>query len=316
MQKHIVGSAVVVFALAALSGILARSALAATTPPPVPSSTAYFGARVKPTSGQTQITAPSDFERVIGRKLAIDHYYLDYGSTIPSNTMIASAQNGRYPLVDLDIENVPWARIAAGADDSYLASAATNIASWGQRCFLNFEHEPDSTSGMGGPADFVAAWRHVVQVFRQAGASNCSWVWIIKGETFGSTSAASSWYPGDSYVDWLGADAYNWYPGQSGSQWRSFATVFAAFQAWAVTYHGSKPAMVAETGVQEDPANSSRKAQWLLDALSTMKSWPQFKALVYFESNTIYPWWVTTSTPALTAYKTIGADPYFSYFGS
>jgi hypothetical protein len=282
--------------------------------PPVPASGAYFGARAAPTSGQTEITAINSLEQLVGRTFAIDHYYVAMGDTLPSKPMIASATAGRYPLVDLDTDSGwTWSKIASGAADSSLISQAKGLAAWGKPCFMNFDHEPEAYGGShGSAADFIAAWRHVVGIFRSQGATNCSWVWILEAQTFGQAAAATSWYPGDQYVDWLSADGYDWYPGKSGSSWREFSAIFGPLHSWSATYHASKPVMVGETGVQEDPANPSRKATWFKNALATMKTWPQFKAFVYYNSPKSYPWWVNSSSASLTAFRAIGADPYFN----
>ena len=69
--------------------------------------------------------------------------------------------------------------------------------------------------------------------------------------------------------------------------------------------------MVVEFGAQEDPAVPGRKAQWLLDALATAKSWPSLKALIYFDVDKDGYLWVTdSSASAMAAYRQIALDPY------
>ena len=68
------------------------------------------------------------------------------------------------------------------------------------------------------------------------------------------------------------ADGYNWAPGRPGSAWTSFGQIFQNVYDFAVA-HG-KPLMAVEYGVQEDPNDPYRKAQWFQDALATIKSWP------------------------------------------
>jgi hypothetical protein len=290
-----------------------QEARTAAAPPPVPVSGAYFGARAAPAKGQSEVDAINTLEQLVGRRFAIDHYYEPIGDTLPSKEMIASANAGRYPLVDLDADAWTWPSIVSGAADSALKAEADGIAAWGKPCFLNFDHEPESYGGSHGtPADFVAAWRHVVGIFRGEGATNCSWVWILEAQTFSKSAAASSWYPGDQYVDWVSADGYDWYPGKPRSSWRELSSIFGPLQSWAALLHPGKPVMIGETGVQEDPANPTRKATWFENALATMKSWPQFKAFVYFNSTSIYDWLVNSSSASLSAFSAIGADPYFN----
>ena len=71
--------------------------------------------------------------------------------------------------------------------------------------------------------------------------------------------------------------------------------------------------MVVEFGVQEDPAVPGRKAQWLLDALATAKSWPSLKALIYFDVvKDGFPFVTDSSTSAMNAYRHMAQDPYLS----
>ncbi len=61
------------------------------------------------------------------------------------------------------------------------------------------------------PATFVAAWRHVVTLFRDQGAGNVTWLWTINA-TLGSTGPIAAWWPGARYVTWVGIDGYYYRP--------------------------------------------------------------------------------------------------------
>ena len=117
------------------------------------------------------------------------------------------------------------------------------------------------------------------------------------------SSEAASFYPGDGYVDVVGADGYNWSPGRQGADWRSFRDVMAKSRAFAVA-HG-KPFMVAEFGVQEDPKDPGRKGQWYRDMIATAESWPELIALAYFDSDKIYGWMPDTSARSLDGFRTL-----------
>ena len=160
---------------------------------------------------------------------------------------------------------------------------------------------PRTTSLRSGtPSDYAAAWRHIVDVFRAHGVSNVEFVWTMMSWTMHPSSGldASSYYPGDAYIDFVGSDGYDWYPGRAGDQWNSFESIFTDTNTFALA-HG-KPWMVVEYGVQEDPAVPGRKAQWLLDALATAKTWPALKALIYFHLPKAYPWTPTAPSPRWT----------------
>ena len=60
------------------------------------------------------------------------------------------------------------------------------------------------------PAAFVAAWRHIVTLFRRRGAENVTWLWtvnVIQSQD-GRTLRPAPWWPGRSYVTWVGVDGY------------------------------------------------------------------------------------------------------------
>jgi hypothetical protein len=44
---------------------------------------------------------------------------------------------------------------------------------------------------------------------------------------------------------------------------------------------------------------------------ATIKSWPQMKAVVWFNSNQIYPWWWDSSSASLNAFTAVARDCYF-----
>ena len=72
----------------------------------------------------------------------------------------------------------------------------------------------------------VAAYPRPV---RPEGVHNVEWVWAPNAESapgLFDVSSPNNWrhyYPGDSYVDWVGIDGYNWgdVPAPGGARWRA-----------------------------------------------------------------------------------------------
>jgi hypothetical protein len=95
------------------------------------------------------------------------------------------------------------------------------------------------------PATFVSAWRHIVNLFRVLGAKNVTWLWtvnIINGSRSGKVDAnLRQWWPGSSYVTWVGIDGYYLMP-----NWQ-FAPLFGP-TIGAVHALTSAPILIAETG--------------------------------------------------------------------
>jgi beta-mannanase len=165
---------------------------------------------------------------------------------------------------------------------------------------------------MSGALVFVAAWRHIHDVFAAVGVNNAAWVWAPNADSHPGGIDTTSWnswrnyYPGDTYVDWVGIDGYNW-----GTQytWQTFGQIFSPVYA---DYVGRKPIMIAESGSVEAGGD---KAQWLADSATWIKAHPGIAAVVWFDTNqssTGLDWRADSSLAALGAYETMARDPYFS----
>jgi hypothetical protein len=298
-----------------LVAVPAASAVAPTLA--VPTSGALFGAFANPSVDGYQ--TPSTFtalEATAGRQLDVDRVYANWDTPEPTSQLVWDVANGVVPLLSIGPLTasgsvVPWAQIASGSDDAAIVAQAKGLASLGAPVLLGFDHEANLHTGDGTPADYVAAWRHYVTVVRQY-APNVSFVLILSQFAY-DQNYINSWYPGDSYVDWVGADGYNHdFCGSSTSGWQSFRSIFSAFNSFAVAH--KRPAVVAEWASVEDPNVPGRKAAWITEAGQTMERWPQIKAASYFDSYGTLPtcdWPLTSSASATQAFAALGAQSYF-----
>ena len=76
------------------------------------------------------------------------------------------------------------ASIAAGKYDGFLSKYASEVRTYRHPVILSFGHEMNGNWYSWGyrhtsPAVFVAAWRHIVTIFRAIGASNVTWLWTV-----------------------------------------------------------------------------------------------------------------------------------------
>jgi hypothetical protein len=167
---------------------------------------------------------------------------------------------------------------------------------------------PNNGGEFGGAAAYIAAWRHVHDIFVDQGAVNVVWVWCVnQSDVPGAAwNHWTNYYPGDSYVDWVGIDAYNW--GNINGGWRSMSTLLGA-SAYE-DYADRKPIMIAETASGEGGGD---KAQWIYEAGTDIKtSFPSVQAVVWFDAaGTNENWAIDSSTAAFTAYRSVGEDAYF-----
>ena len=119
--------------------------------------------------------------------------------------------HGGETLIQIDPRGVSLTAIAAGRQDEYLRTYALAVKSFGHPVIVSFGQEMNGNwylwgTGYTAPAIFVAA-RHIVNLFRAQGARNVTWLWDVNCSSPHS-SPISEWWPGSSYVDWVGIDRY------------------------------------------------------------------------------------------------------------
>jgi cellulose synthase (UDP-forming) len=184
---------------------------------------------------------------------------------------------------------VRLALIAAGRYDRYIRSWARQAAAYRGPLLLRFMHEmngnwyPWSIDTNGNTAKtFVAAWRHVHDLFTEAGATNVSWVWTIN--TFAGLGKEArdirAFYPGDAYVDWVSMTGFNWGTSNTWNAWQGVDEIFrASYRALA---RFRKPIMISEIGTVSDGGDAAR---WIRRSLARLQSgYPDVKAVVWFDS--------------------------------
>jgi hypothetical protein len=281
---------------------------------------AYFGGFENPDRtdgvGGSQVEVER-LESELGRRIDIDNRFYSWGQQIPTALEAWDVASGRIPMVTWGAQDT--LQIKSGALDAWIRAQARRLRDLGAPVFLRFYHEMDGDyrqSIVHSPQDFIDAWRRVYGIFQQEGATNVVWVWCPTAWKFiDGTPWPPDYYPGDAYVDWIAADGYNWYPGRPGSHWRTFREVFDPFYNWAVTM--GKPIMLAEVGVQEDPQDPSRKAAWIADMHTVLKTvYTQVQAVLYFDTTIVkggntFVWDLRSSQQAFDAWRTMGLDPYF-----
>lgn len=96
--------------------------------------------------------------------------------------------------------------ISTGRFDSSFISFAKQLASLNKPFFLNLYFNKTSSDTMNKlqPQYFIAAWKHVHNIFTEAGAEKVIWVW-----NNWDIATAESYFPGSYYVDWLGINIYD-----------------------------------------------------------------------------------------------------------
>ncbi len=303
--------------------LVPTSAGAAVRPvgPLSPASGALFGALVNPNRSNPSSTPAevSSLETRIGRTLDVVNHFYTYQQAVGTQGEVQDIAGGRTPMITWGATSTR--RIVQGLEDGWIRQQAIRIRDLRAPVFLRYFHEPEGdyrAAMVSSAADYIASWKRARQIFANAGATNVVWVFCTTAYSFrvSTTRDPRTFYPGDAFVDWIGADGYNFAPVKPGAQWNSFSTVFSRWYAWAALR--PKPLMAAEYGALEDPNVPGRKAAWFDNMRTTVQtSFPLLQAVIAWSTaNTkdgrVYDWNVDSSASALAAWTRMAQDPYFS----
>ena len=216
-----------------------------------PADGVLFGAYVQPRGGQTSIEAVERLESQLGSKLPLVRRFARWDSTIDNRTNNWAVDGGRRLMVSIKPERrngseVRWAAIANAQPGSTIhnemVALARDIKRLDGEVWVSFHHEPEAKDrvSFGDNSDYKNAWRKIHSVFEEENAS-VRWVWTMTSWSFEVDKAdrrsAGKWYPGDAYVDYLGADPYNWYQcrGDTG-RWRTLEELTEGFRAFGADH--------------------------------------------------------------------------------
>ncbi|MFN8523786.1 MAG: glycosyl hydrolase [Chloroflexota bacterium] len=252
------------------------------------------------------------FEEIAGKRVSIlqrwEHWGLGPGGRVDIKWLRRVTEAGALPMITW----VPWnptikkpefqrgfllKDIAAGRFDSYISDIASEVAEWNGPIFIRWAQEMNGTwypwgKHQNDPADYIAAWRHIHEIFQRKGATQVTWVWNPSEKNH--PESLGLWYPGDDYVDWVAVDGYNWddanyWKDESGNTWRTPEQVWAPSFDDITTFVGrEKPWMIAETATPERRGEPGKKASWICDAFrrTIPERFPRVKAVMWFQQPT------------------------------
>ncbi len=283
------------------------------TPPP---GIIYAGARVATKNNGTIDT----LEAQIGRTLALDNHYEGWTEKFPSAEESDDQAHGRLPILAWNCK-YSNASVAAGTHDADIIAAATNIKAYKQLFMLRYFWEfnlsdnandrqtcwdkaTDEPNGYFSPTEFIAAWKHIYNVFAAQNVHNVIWFWC--GSSGGTGGApVSAFYPGDAYVDWIGFDAYATQPKAT------FIDTFSLMYSQLQTIAPTKPILIAESA-----AIPSNQVPWLTGGATILQStFPAVKGWMYFDvysANDLDNWALTPK--AITTFAADVNTKYMSAF--
>ena len=253
-----------------------------------------------------------DFEQLSGHHLDGANFFINWSTSFSfiEPSLQALDKNQSQAMVTWE----PWGYnsllINNGQTDNYIHDFARSARSYGKTFLLRPMHEMNSNwypwalgdSKVNTNTSNIQAWKHIVNIFRQEGATNAKFVWCINAGNVGAGASFVGAYPGDEYVDYVGVDGYNWGTTQSwGSTWTTFDQTFSSSYQ-ALTRISSKPVLIPEWASAEIGGN---KAAWIADAFQQLSSskYSRIVGVYWFHMKKETDWRIDSSQAALEAYK-------------
>lgn len=296
---------------AALVAVAAAGAIAAAAVAPAPVSagrTVSVGAYISNADNNPALI--DDFNAQVDRDAAIIVSYKEWSQAPFVGEQLDGIWNhGAVPLITWEPVGLRLKRIARGSYDGYVEEAARVAANWGKPLMLRFGQEMNGDWFSWGrhPVTFKAAWRHLVRVFRKAGADNVRWVWNPYVNSRSGQLPFTPYFPGDEWVDWVGLDVINW---GDPHPWRTFSQIVGRSYDQLVQLT-PKPVIVAETGSGE---RGGSKARWVSRMLRhNIPRMGHVRAIAFWsEEDSRGDLRVDSSGPALAALRSSLGSPLYA----
>jgi hypothetical protein len=280
-----------------------------------------FGAYVPDLpGGRTGLPA---LEAKLGTSLELASAFTDWSYVFGgANDHWMAAGGTRKVLYSWEPDGLRFTDISGGSQDGYLQQVAdsmrrypydVHVRPWGEMNanWASWQPTPGGEKPNGGtPAEFIAAWRHVVSFFRDQGVHNLRFVFNTDASDFGDNTRVPAIWPGAAYVDVLGIDGYNW--GRTparGDIWREFDTIFTAMYGILTGLHPTAPVWITEVGAKEPsrddgaPADPGRsKGAWFAGMMEST-AFPRVEAIAWFSTNKERDWRIDSSDESLAGLK-------------
>lgn len=291
----------------------ASAAQSIAPPPPGKLYQGFFFSAVSPQSDDANEhnVTPADvarFEQAVGKKTSWVYFSDNWfeSRAFPEQTCAWIRSLGKIPYVrfmlrsDLDQNHAEelfsLANICAGRFDDDLRSWGRAARAFGGPILIEWGTEPNGewfawngkwNGHAAGPAHYVAAYRHIVEVMRAAGGANLQWVWHVNWDDVpvAHWNRPECYFPGGAYCDWIAISAYGPLT-PSAVEVESLREEIDHVYPRLTRLAPGKPIIVAEFGC-DIHHRKVKAAQWARAALQDLLSgrWP---AIIGFS------WWNET----------------------
>lgn len=241
------------------------------------------------------------FEKVFGKKPLVVHLFQslsDGGQMLNINSSVEAIENllgeGYIPMITLEDHYVDpngpkknriqpnLYSIIEGHYDFFFTQWAMKIKELNGTVLVRILHEFNGdwypwciVKNDKDPKLFIKAYRHIRDIFTKLNVTNAKFIWCPNSMSL----PQASWnfipeaYPGDEYVDIIGADIYNG-SGENSGIWRSFRREAIEIYFLITKYFPDKPFIVCETASRErrtGECSGQDKAEWIAQMSDAVK---------------------------------------------
>ncbi|SEM02939.1 glycoside hydrolase family 26 protein [Streptacidiphilus jiangxiensis] len=292
------------------AGAASAAAAAPSTPydvtPLIKPSRKYLGVALA--TVPKSMTEYDAYSRAIGKRPDLVEYYASFGDGFDAQGVRRIYDDGGLPYMAWEPFEPSLASIASGASDAYVTSFARSVRALNLPLAISFGHEMNGNWYAWGmtkatPEDFVKAWRHIHDLFEQAGATNVIWAWSPNVINPVPSIALKPYYPGDAYVDWVGMIGYYTVTGQN-----TFDQLFGPTMR-QVRQFTRRPFVIAETASQLGP----RRQTDVDDLFDGVAAHADVVGFIWFNVPKRADWRIQSTPHALAEYRKRAAADLFGF---
>jgi beta-mannanase len=237
-----------------------------------------------------------DVSQQVGKATNMVGFFQGFDQDFNASAVQRAWANGRVPLMTWEsapsktsndqkyVEGYTNQDIISGRFDAYLTKYADALKANGQPMVIRLDHEmngswynwSDGAAQQNASGSYVAMWQHVHDVFAKAGANDyVIWNWApsridkLGNAKYQTLDYMKAYYPGPSYVDWVGMSGYY----RTATEDPTFANTFGATLGQLRTIAPGKKILLSEIGATESgtTVTGGQKSKWmtsLFDALA------------------------------------------------
>ncbi len=245
----------------------------------------------------------ASFESLVGREVQIRSVFSGFDDIFPSYFGPVVGAKGKTLLLFWE-SSFGYDAILNGSKDAAIRKYAQDAKTYGFPIILAPFHEMNGdwsawagTLNNNTPAKFISAWRHIYDLYKEAGATNVKFALVYNRTSVPDITGNQfeDYYPGDAYVDYVGVDGFNF-----GNPWVNFNAVFDVPLKKVAIYN--KPIYIFSMGSVPGPL----KAEWIKDGLGVQIYNYPVEGWVWFHQDGYDGNWLVNSDPAsLAAFKSV-----------